>query len=144
MFTCLKTMLSSEQYTRAVMTAIQTNICILSLDLPPASCPTAVHPQITSLIYWDRKHFTRTPSSPLSNWNWVCQIPAGASQHIPVKTASLLSSWTTTPETHPEVKHSVSIRQLLFTRIEYICVKQTVPDVDELRHICFCEYNWFQ
>lgn len=54
-------MLSPEQFTQAVRRAIQTNVCILSPDLPPAFCPTVVHPQITSLIYWDRKDFTRTP-----------------------------------------------------------------------------------
>lgn len=139
-------MLSPEQYTQATR-AIQTNslhsVPRFATSLLPRCCPL-VHPQITSLIYWDRKHFTRTPHLTTQHLKLSVSDPSWGSQHIHVHTASLLLSWITTPVTKLEIKYSASIRQLLFTRKEYICVKYTFPDLDEIPHICFCEHNWFQ
>lgn len=99
---------------------IQTkNIWILSLDLQSSFYTSFVYPQITSLICWDSKHFTRTIPSYYSVTETGWLISAGASLHLKHMQTLLPSSWH---KTRSEI-FSVSIRQLFFMRKDYVHLK---------------------
>lgn len=115
------------------------NIWILSLDLQSAFYTSFVYPQITSLIFWDSKHFTRTIPSyhSVTETGWL--ISAGASLHLKHMQTLLPSSWR---KTRSEI-FSVSIRQLFFMRKD--CTFKMFYMICMNFHICiYVNINWYQ
>lgn len=74
-----------------------------------------------------RQSILQGPPHLTSQQPKLCQIPAGASQHVHVDTASLLSSWITTPETHLEAKY---------------CFYQTTTFYEKRIHTCKTDLPW--